>query len=200
MAATCTKPFCQRCSAFGHVTETCTVASRKCGGDHSAKECFRRKFYAAVTQSTVASQEDFPSLSEALAVRARTPDATPRLQVLNPTKRVVRRTPPEAWTVTPHASNAPTTRSPKPRAPSLKLEQRGERRDNQQRIGSVQRPPVVAVVLGFHVSVYKGQTSVSSDCRGGRSVGALFRDRSHSSFARRDKGNDRKEKRQQGYT
>ncbi|KAH7943051.1 hypothetical protein HPB52_004132 [Rhipicephalus sanguineus] len=96
IAATCTKPFCQRCSAFGHVTETCTVASRKCGGDHSAKECFRRKSYAAVTQSTVASQEDFPSLSEALAVRTRTPEATPRLQVLKPTKRVVRRTPPDS--------------------------------------------------------------------------------------------------------
>ncbi|KAH7977045.1 hypothetical protein HPB52_023227 [Rhipicephalus sanguineus] len=96
MAATCTKPFCQRCSAFGHVTETCTVACRKCGGDHSAKECFRRKSYAAVTQSTVASQEDFPSLSEALTVRTRTPDATPRLQVLKPTKRVVRRTHPDS--------------------------------------------------------------------------------------------------------
>ncbi|KAH7935029.1 hypothetical protein HPB52_002839 [Rhipicephalus sanguineus] len=70
MAATCTKPFCQRCSAFGHVKETCT--------------------------STAASQEDFPSLSEALAVRTRTPDATPRLQVLKPTKRVVRRTPPDS--------------------------------------------------------------------------------------------------------
>ncbi|KAH7947447.1 hypothetical protein HPB52_012011 [Rhipicephalus sanguineus] len=96
MAATCTKPFSQRCSAFGHVTETCTVACRKCGGDHSAKECFRRKSYAAVTQSTVASQEDFASLSEALAVRTRTPDATPRLQVLKPTKRVVRRAPPDS--------------------------------------------------------------------------------------------------------
>ncbi|KAL1443942.1 hypothetical protein MTO96_045736, partial [Rhipicephalus appendiculatus] len=93
MAATCTKPFCQRCGAFGHVTETCTVACRKCGGDHSAKECFRRKSYAAVTQSTVASQEDFPSLSEASAVHSCTPGATPRLQVLKPTKRVVRRTP-----------------------------------------------------------------------------------------------------------
>ncbi|KAH7936267.1 hypothetical protein HPB52_021308 [Rhipicephalus sanguineus] len=120
-AATCTKPFCQRCSAFGHVTETCTVACRKCGGYHSAKECFRRKSYAAVKQSTVASQEDFPSLSDALAERTRTPDATPRLEVLKSTKRVVRRTPPDSMDSDSHASNAPTTRSPKLRAPSLNV-------------------------------------------------------------------------------
>ncbi|KAH7961405.1 hypothetical protein HPB52_008890 [Rhipicephalus sanguineus] len=47
-------------------------------------------------KSTVTSQEDFPSLSEALAVRTRTPDATPRLQVLKSTKRAVQHTPPDS--------------------------------------------------------------------------------------------------------
>ncbi|KAH7987131.1 hypothetical protein HPB52_024291 [Rhipicephalus sanguineus] len=41
--AQCDTPHCGRCGIFGHRTDTCTEAGRRCGGAHPSVDCSARK-------------------------------------------------------------------------------------------------------------------------------------------------------------
>ncbi|KAH6928078.1 hypothetical protein HPB50_011345 [Hyalomma asiaticum] len=44
--AQCDTPHCARCGVFGHRTDSCTAACRRCGGAHATVDCTGLKSYS----------------------------------------------------------------------------------------------------------------------------------------------------------
>ncbi|KAH6945480.1 hypothetical protein HPB50_008719 [Hyalomma asiaticum] len=57
--AQCDTPYCVRCGVFGHRTDTCTAACRRCGGAHASVDCTARKSYSMAAAMEV---DEFPTL------------------------------------------------------------------------------------------------------------------------------------------
>lgn len=52
VAANCTTPHCDRCKSYGHSISECTGKCRRCGREHSTKDCFLPRSYAAAIRSS----------------------------------------------------------------------------------------------------------------------------------------------------
>ncbi|KAH6920739.1 hypothetical protein HPB50_028275 [Hyalomma asiaticum] len=72
IAKDCVTPRCPRCNVYGHATEGCTEACRRCSGNHATADCVGPKSFAAaaageqessdVSPPALASQEQVPAL------------------------------------------------------------------------------------------------------------------------------------------
>ncbi|KAH7945557.1 hypothetical protein HPB49_012886 [Dermacentor silvarum] len=80
VAANCPTPHCDRCKSYGHNSGECNGKCRKCGREHSTKDCFLPRSYAAATRQTdkpssepVASTSQAPSPARTMTVLTKTP-------------------------------------------------------------------------------------------------------------------------------